>query len=453
MSGVTRLFGTDGVRGVANTDLTAELALDLSVAAAHILGEAGAFGGRRPLAVVGRDPRASGEFLEAAVVAGLASAGVDVVRLGVVPTPAVAYLVGDMEADLGVMISASHNPMPDNGIKFFSKGGVKLDDYLEDAIEARMGEHWERPTGAAVGRIRTDLGAIEAYVAHLVASLGSEGSLQGLKVVIDAANGAASMSALEAFAAQGAQVVPIHAEPDGININDGCGSTHMGDLQVRVVEEGADLGIALDGDADRCLVVDHEGNLVDGDQILAILAIALKEDHRLFSDTLVATVMSNLGLTNAMREHGIRVDHTKVGDRYVLESMNANGFALGGEQSGHVIISEFANTGDGTLTGLHLAARMMATGKTMKELASVMTILPQAMINVRGVDKLRAGIDTEVQAAVSSVARQLGDNGRVLLRPSGTEPVVRVMVEAPTDEEAKAHAEFLAEKVKSRLAL
>ena len=453
MSGVTRLFGTDGVRGVANTDLTAELALDLSVAAAHILGEAGAFGGRRPLAVVGRDPRASGEFLEAAVVAGLASAGVDVVRLGVVPTPAVAYLVGDMEADLGVMISASHNPMPDNGIKFFSKGGVKLDDYLEDAIEARMGEHWERPTGAAVGRIRTDLGAIEAYVAHLVASLGSEGSLQGLKVVIDAANGAASMSALEAFAAQGAQVVPIHAEPDGININDGCGSTHMGDLQVRVVEEGADLGIALDGDADRCLVVDHEGDLVDGDQILAILAIALKEDHRLFSDTLVATVMSNLGLTNAMREHGIRVDHTKVGDRYVLESMNANGFALGGEQSGHVIISEFANTGDGTLTGLHLAARMMATGKTMKELASVMTILPQAMINVRGVDKLRAGIDTEVQAAVSSVARQLGDNGRVLLRPSGTEPVVRVMVEAPTDEEAKAHAEFLAEKVKSRLAL
>ena len=453
MSGVTRLFGTDGVRGVANTDLTAELALDLSVAAAHILGEAGAFGGRRPLAVVGRDPRASGEFLEAAVVAGLASAGVDVVRLGVVPTPAVAYLVGDMEADLGVMISASHNPMPDNGIKFFSKGGVKLDDYLEDAIEARMGEHWERPTGAAVGRIRTDLGAIEAYVAHLVASLGSEGSLQGLKVVIDAANGSASMSALEAFAAQGAQVVPIHAEPDGININDGCGSTHMGDLQVRVVEEGADLGIALDGDADRCLVVDHEGNLVDGDQILAILAVALKEDHRLFSDTLVATVMSNLGLTNAMREHGIRVDHTKVGDRYVLESMNANGFALGGEQSGHVIISEFANTGDGTLTGLHLAARMMATGKTMKELASVMTILPQAMINVRGVDKLRAGIDAEVQAAVSSVARQLGDNGRVLLRPSGTEPVVRVMVEAPTDEEAKAHAEFLAEKVKSRLAL
>lgn len=441
------------MRGVANTDLTAELALDLSVAAAHILGEAGAFGGRRPLAVVGRDPRASGEFLEAAVVAGLASAGVDVVRLGVVPTPAVAYLVGDMEADLGVMISASHNPMPDNGIKFFSKGGVKLDDYLEDAIEARMGEHWERPTGAAVGRIRTDLGAIEAYVAHLVASLGSEGSLQGLKVVVDAANGAASMSALEAFAAQGAQVVPIHAEPDGININDGCGSTHMGDLMARVVAEGADLGIALDGDADRCLAVDHEGNLVDGDQILAILAIALKEDHRLFSDTLVATVMSNLGLTNAMRAHGIRVDHTKVGDRYVLESMNANGFALGGEQSGHVIISEFANTGDGTLTGLHLAARMMATGKTMKELASVMTILPQAMINVRGVDKLRAGIDTEVQAAVSSVARQLGDTGRVLLRPSGTEPVVRVMVEAPTDEEAKAHAEFLAEKVKSRLSL
>ncbi|MFT3889211.1 MAG: phosphoglucosamine mutase [Arachnia sp.] len=450
---MARLFGTDGVRGVANNDLTAELALDLSVAAAHILGEAGAFGGHRPLAVVGRDPRASGEFLESAVVAGLASAGVDVVRLGVVPTPAVAFLVGDMDADLGVMISASHNPMPDNGIKFFSRGGVKLDDYLEDAIEARMGEHWERPVGAAVGRIRTDLGAIEAYVAHLVASLGADGSLEGLKVVIDAANGAASLSALEAFAAQGAQVIPIHAEPDGLNINEDCGSTHMGDLMARVVEEGADLGIALDGDADRCLAVDHEGTLVDGDQILAILALALKEEHRLIADTLVATVMSNLGLTIAMREHGIRVDHTKVGDRYVLESMNANGFALGGEQSGHVIVSEFANTGDGTLTGLHLAARMMATGKTMKELAAVMTALPQVMINVRGVDKLRAGIDPDVQAAVSSVSRQLGDNGRVLLRPSGTEPVVRVMVEARTDEEATELAEFLAEKVKSRLSL
>ncbi|QXT62110.1 phosphoglucosamine mutase [Tessaracoccus palaemonis] len=450
---MARLFGTDGVRGVANKDLTAELALDLSVAAAHILGEAGAFADRRPLAVVGRDPRASGEFLEAAVVAGLASAGVDVVRLGVLPTPATAFLVNHLGADLGVMLSASHNPMPDNGIKFFSRGGVKLDDYLEDAIEARLGEEWVRPTGASVGRITDDLGAIETYVAHLVSSLGTEGSLQGLKIVIDCANGAASVTAPEAFAAQGADIVAIHADPDGLNINENCGSTHMGDLFERVVAEGADLGIALDGDADRCLAVDHEGNLVNGDQIMAILAIAMKEEHRLHSDTLVATVMSNLGLINAMRDNGIRVDQTKVGDRYVLESMNANGFALGGEQSGHVIISEYANTGDGTLTGLHLAARMLATGRTLADLASVMTVLPQVMINVRGVDKLRAGIDTEVQSAVSAAARALGDDGRVLLRPSGTEPLVRVMVEAPTEQIAREHAENLAAKVRERLSL
>ena len=450
---MARLFGTDGVRGVANKDLTAELALDLSVAAAHILGEAGAFADRRPLAVVGRDPRASGEFLEAAVVAGLASAGVDVVRLGVLPTPATAFLVNHLGADLGVMLSASHNPMPDNGIKFFSRGGVKLDDYLEDAIEARLGEDWVRPTGASVGRITDDLGAIETYVAHLVSSLGTEGSLQGLKIVIDCANGAASVTAPEAFAAQGADIVAIDADPDGLNINENCGSTHMEDLFARVVAEGADLGIALDGDADRCLAVDHEGHLVNGDQIMAILAIAMKEEHRLHSDTLVATVMSNLGLINAMRDNGIRVDQTKVGDRYVLESMNANGFALGGEQSGHVIISEYANTGDGTLTGLHLAARMLATGRTLADLASVMTVLPQVMINVRGVDKLRAGIDTEVQSAVSAAARTLGDNGRVLLRPSGTEPLVRVMVEAPTEQMARSHAENLAAKVRERLSL
>ena len=450
---VARLFGTDGVRGVANSELTAELALDLSVAAAHILGEAGVFAGHRPVALVGRDPRASGEFLEAAVIAGLASAGVDVVRLGVLPTPGVAHLVNAFDADLGVMISASHNPMPDNGIKFFSKGGVKLDDYLEDAIEARMGEDWDRPVGGDVGRIRSDLGAVEGYVAHLVGSLGEDASLEGLTVVVDCANGAAAATAPEAFAAQGARVIAIHAEPDGLNINRDCGSTHLEDLIARVTAEGADLGIALDGDADRCLAVDHEGNVVDGDHILAILAVAMKEQHRLHSDTLVATVMSNLGLINAMREHGIRVDQTKVGDRYVLESMNANGFALGGEQSGHVIINEFANTGDGTLTGLHLAARMVKTGRTLKELASVMTVLPQVIINVRGVDKLRAGIDTGVQQAVAAASRELGDTGRVLLRPSGTEPVVRVMVEAPSDDQARRIADTLAEKVKTRLAL
>ncbi len=450
---MARLFGTDGVRGMANTDLTAEMALDLSVAAAHVLGEAGVFGSRRPTALVGRDPRASGEFLEAAVVAGLASAGVDVIRVGVVPTPGVAYLVNAHGSDLGVMLSASHNPMPDNGIKFFSRGGVKLDDTLEDAIEERLGEYWQRPTGADVGRVSDDLGAVEAYVAHLVGSLGVEASLAGLKVVLDCANGASFMTAVAAFETQGAEVVAIHNTPTGLNINDNCGSTHMGDLQRAVVEHGADFGLAFDGDADRCLAVDSDGTLVDGDQILAILAIAMQQNLELHSDTVVATVMSNLGFVNAMRAHGIRVDQTKVGDRYVLESMNANGFTLGGEQSGHVIMSEFATTGDGVLTGLHLAARMVRTGKSLKELASVMTRLPQVMVNVKDVDKLRAGIDPEIQSAVSRANKELGESGRVVLRPSGTEPVVRVMVEAVTLDKANEVCERLAALVKARVSL
>ncbi len=449
-----RLFGTDGVRGLANGDLTAELALDLSVAAAHVLGEAGAFARtRRPRALVGRDPRASGEFLEAAVVAGLASAGVDVIRVGVLPTPGLAYLVAATGADLGVMLSASHNPMPDNGIKFFARGGVKLDDDLEDAIELRLREPWQRPTGAGVGRVTDDHGLVDTYVAHLDASLGEDASLKGVKIVIDCANGAASKTALAAFAAQGATVIGIHHTPDGLNINDRCGSTHMEDLQRAVVQHGADLGIALDGDADRCLAVDARGVLVDGDQILAILAVAMREKHALQSDTVVATVMSNLGFLHAMRSQGIRVDQTKVGDRYVLESMNANGFTLGGEQSGHVILSEFATTGDGVLTGLHLTARIARTGRTLAELASVMTRLPQVMVNVRGVDKLRAGSDLEIKAAVSAATRRLGDSGRVLLRPSGTEPVVRVMVEAPTFDEAQEVCEELAGIVQARVSL
>lgn len=450
---MARLFGTDGVRGRANADLTAELALDLAVAAAHVLGEAGVFEGRRPFAVVGRDTRASGEFLEAAVVAGLASAGVDVVRLGVVPTPGVAFLTGHLDADLGVMLSASHNPMPDNGIKFFSRGGVKLDDAVEDAIEQRLDESWTRPTGADVGRVRDDLGAVEGYVAHLVASLGQDASLAPLKVVIDTANGAASLTALAAFDAQGAQVIPLHADPDGLNINDNCGSTHLGSLQEAVVQHGADLGIGLDGDADRCLAVDADGAIVDGDQILAILALAMKENHALHSDTVVATVMSNLGFILAMREHGVRVDQTKVGDRYVLESMNANGFTLGGEQSGHVIMSEFATTGDGVLTALHLAARMARTGRTLAELASVMTRLPQVMINVPNVNKVRAGLDPVLQQAVTAAGRELGETGRVLLRPSGTEPLVRVMVEAASHDHAQEIAERLVGVVQDRLSL
>lgn len=448
-----RLFGTDGVRGKANVDLTAELALELSVAAAHVLGESGLFEGHRPVALVARDPRASGEFLEAAVVAGLASAGVDVIRVGVVPTPGAAYLVNELDADLGVMLSASHNPMPDNGIKFFAKGGIKLDDYLEDMIEARLGQQWERPVAERVGRVTDRPELIENYVAHLVSSLGSEGSLHGLKVVLDCANGAAFTTGPAAFEAQGAEVVTINAAPTGLNINENAGSTHMDGLKAAVQHFEADLGFAFDGDADRCLAVDRAGTEVDGDQILAILALALRDQGRLHNDTVVATVMSNLGFMQAMAAHDIRVDQTKVGDRYVLESMNANGFALGGEQSGHVIMSEYATTGDGVLTALHVAAQVVTSGRDLADLAAVMKRLPQVMINVKGVNKARAGIDPEVNAAVTDAGRELGTSGRVLLRPSGTEPVVRVMVEAETEEKAAEVAERLASIVKERLAL
>jgi phosphoglucosamine mutase len=446
-----RLFGTDGVRGLANVDLTAELALDLSVAAAHVLGEAGAFEGHRPRAVVGRDPRASGEFLEAAVVAGLASAGVDVVKLGVLPTPAVAYLTGSTGADLGVMLSASHNPMPDNGIKFLARGGIKLDDVIEDAIEARMGEEWQRPTGAAVGRVLEDGQGFETYVSHLVRS--APNRFDGLKVVIDCANGAASETAPEALRRLGAEVITYAAAPDGLNINLNCGSTHLEGLQREVIGHRADLGIALDGDADRCLAVDANGELVDGDQILAILALAMRDSGRLSNDTVVATVMSNLGFVQAMVRERIAVEQTKVGDRYVLEAMKAGGHKLGGEQSGHVILSDHATTGDGTLTAVMLLARVAQTGKSLSDLAGAMTRLPQVLVNVKNVDKSRAGDDPAVQSAVAEATIRLGDTGRVLLRPSGTEPLVRVMVEAESSDTAHEIAHSLADVVAASLKL
>jgi phosphoglucosamine mutase len=446
---VGRLFGTDGVRGVANADLTAELALGLSVAAAHVLAEAGTFEGHRPVAVVGRDPRASGEFLEAAVVAGLASAGVDVLRVGVLPTPAVAYLTGSLGADLGVMLSASHNPMPDNGIKFFARGGHKLADELEDRIEQTYrahssGEPWERPTGAGVGRVTVYDEGFDNYVAHLVGVLPNR--LDGLKIVIDGAHGAAARVSPEAFARAGADVITIGTEPDGLNINDGCGSTHLELLRAAVVEHGADLGVAHDGDADRCLAVDREGN-----QILAVLALGMREAGTLRKNIVVATVMSNLGFKLAMEGAGIDLVQTAVGDRYVLEEMKAHGLALGGEQSGHVIVLDHATTGDGTLTGLMLAARVAATGKPLAELAGVMERLPQILINVPDVDKSRVATSPEVTAAVAEAERELGATGRVLLRPSGTEPLVRVMVEAADIEQARAVAERLADAVKSAL--
>jgi phosphoglucosamine mutase len=448
---MARLFGTDGVRGLANGHLTAELALDLAVSAAHVLAERGTFSGHRPLAVVGRDTRISGQFLEAAVVAGLASAGVDVLLLGELPTPAVAHLTGSLGADLGVMLSASHNPMPDNGIKFLARGGVKLDDAVEELIEAQLGREWERPVAGGVGRISTYGDAISDYCAHLVRT--TTKPLTGLRVVLDCAEGAASEAGPRALQDAGADITAIHAQPDGLNINDGCGSTHLDSLREAVIKDGADVGFALDGDADRCLAVDHEGNVVDGDQILCILASSLKERGALAQDTVVATVMSNLGFSRAMAAAGIDVVRTQVGDRYVLEAMKESGYTLGGEQSGHVIMSEYATTGDGILTALQVLDRMADTGSSIAELAAAMTRLPQVLVNVPDVDKRRADSDPALLAAVAEAEAELGDSGRVLLRSSGTEPLVRVMVEAATAEDASTVAKQLADVVRERLAL
>jgi phosphoglucosamine mutase len=439
-----RLFGTDGVRGLANGELlTPELAVALSASAARVLAERDR--SRRPVAVVGRDPRASGEMLEAAVVAGLASAGADAVRVGVLPTPAVAFLVAELGADLGVMISASHNAMPDNGIKLFAAGGHKLPDAVEDAVEAGLGAAAERPTGAAVGRVRDLPDAAARYGDHLVAAAG--GPLHGLRVVVDCAHGAASGVAPEVYRRAGADVVALHAAPDGLNINDGVGSTHLGPLQAAVRAHGADLGIAHDGDADRCLAVDATGAVVDGDRIMAVLAIAMRDAGELVDDTLVATVMSNLGLHLAMRGAGITLRTTAVGDRYVLEELRAGGFSLGGEQSGHVVLPSHATTGDGLLTALRLMARTAATGTPLAELASVVTVLPQVLQNVRVTDKAAVAASDAVREAVEAAEQELGDDGRVLLRPSGTEQLVRVMVEAPTEAVAAATAERLAKVV------
>lgn len=451
---MARLFGTDGVRGLANSDLTVELALGLAQSAAVVLGQGRVAdgrraSGRRPVAVVARDPRVSGEFISAAVSAGLASSGVDVFDAGVIPTPAAAFLVADFKADLGVMISASHNPAPDNGIKFFGQGGTKLPDEVEDRIEAALSAPSLAPTGVEVGRIRRFSDAEDRYVVHLLSTLPNQ--LAGIHVVLDCAHGAAAGVSPQVFTDAGAKVTVIGADPDGININDGVGSTHLDNLASAVLAHGADVGIAHDGDADRCLAVDKEGNVVDGDQIMAILAVSMAERGVLHDRTLVATVMSNLGLRRAMAEHNIKMLETKVGDRYVLEALGAHGFSLGGEQSGHVIMTKFATTGDGILTGLHLVAEMARTGKTLAQLAEVMTVYPQVLVNVRGVDHHSLGSDTVIADAVASVEEELGDTGRVLLRASGTEPMVRVMVEAEHQEIAQQMADRLADVVRTQL--
>lgn len=453
---MARMFGTDGVRGLANDLLTPALAVQLGQAAARVLTRDNPSGIRsrtgRPRAIVGRDTRASGEFLDHAISAGLASSGVDVTRVGILPTPAIAHLTATQNIDLGVVISASHNPFQDNGIKFFARGGYKLDDALEDEIEALLGKVEDLPTGLGVGRvIKGETVADQNYVNHLVDSVATD--LSGLRIVVDAANGAASFVGPAALRAAGAEVIVINASPDGLNINAHCGSTHPEQLQNYVVSTHADMGVAYDGDADRCLAVDAEGNLVDGDQIMGLLAVGMKEDGTLGSDTLVVTVMSNLGLILAMKEHGIRTVQTGVGDRYVLEKMLQGGYTLGGEQSGHVIDTIHATTGDGVLTSLRVAARMKRTGKSLAELASIVSRLPQTLINVKGVDKASAGTNAAVQAAFLRAEEELGETGRVLLRPSGTEPLVRVMVEAATQERADSVAQTLADVVKENLSL
>ena len=437
-----RLFGTDGVRGVANRELTAELGLALGAAAARRLAPAG-----NGCAVVGRDPRASGEMLEAAVIAGITSEGVDVRRVGVLPTPAVAYLTAAYGAGFGVMISASHNPMPDNGIKIFGPGGHKLDDATEDRIEELLAQGpGLQPVGAAIGRVRDAADALDRYLAHVADA--ATARLDGLTVVVDCANGAAFTAAPRAYADAGARVIAVNAEPDGLNINDGCGSTHLEPLRQAVLAHGADLGLAHDGDADRCLAVDAAGEPVDGDAIMMILAVAMRETGELASDTLVATVMSNLGLHLAMRQAGIEVRTTGVGDRYVLEELRAGDFSLGGEQSGHIVMPSLATTGDGILTGLRLMSRMAQTRTSLAGLAAPMKVMPQVLINVVVSDKATAAEAPAVRSAVRQAEAELGDTGRILLRPSGTEQIVRVMVEAGDEDTARKVADRVARSVR-----
>jgi len=429
---MTRLFGTDGVRGIANAELTPELAFRLGEAAGHFLGEKG-----RGRIVVGRDTRRSGEMLEAALVAGICSGGADALVAGIVPTPAVALLVRDLEADGGVVISASHNAPEYNGIKFFSREGFKLPDEVEDDIEAFCGceRDFERPAGADIGTIQQVADAVERYIEHCVGTVDVD--LTGMAIAVDCGHGAAAVASPEALRRLGATVTHVNCDWNGMDINVGCGSTHLGPLSQLVAESGVDFGIAHDGDADRVLAVDDQGVEVDGDVIMAICAAHRMAAGTLPLDTVVSTVMCNLGFEVAMRELGVTVIKTKVGDRYVLEQMQTSGAVLGGEQSGHIIFLEHNTTGDGLVTALHLASVIRETGRPLSELRKVMRRYPQVLVNVRVADKHRLGTSAAVSEAIKEAEAELGENGRVLVRPSGTEPLVRVMAEA-TDEDTAA---------------
>jgi phosphoglucosamine mutase len=443
---MTRLFGTDGVRGIANVELSPELAFRLGEAAGHFLGDQG-----RGKIVVGRDTRRSGDLLEAALVAGICAGGADALLAGVIPTPAVALLVRELGADGGVVISASHNPPEYNGIKFFSRDGFKLPDELEDEIErfTEVERDWERPTGGAVGVVRRVDDAVERYIAHCVQTIPVD--LSGLKIAVDCGHGAATVATPEALERLGAHVVAINCEYSGMDINVGCGSTHLGPITELVRDLRADFGIAHDGDADRVLAVDENGDEVDGDAIMAITATHLKSQGKLPAGTVVSTVMANLGFDIAMRDAGINVIKTKVGDRYVLEQLQTSGAALGGEQSGHIIFLEHNTTGDGLVTALHLAAVMRQTGKPLSELRKVMRRYPQVLVNVPVADKTRLATSATLASAIREIEAELGDSGRVLVRASGTEPLVRVMAEASDEATAADVVERLVEVVKREL--
>lgn len=446
-----RLFGTDGARGVANSEITCELAMQIGRAAAMVLTENL---DHRPRVMIGMDTRASGEMLEAALSAGLCSVGADVLLLGVVPTPAVAYLVKAYNYDAGVMISASHNPCEYNGIKIFQSTGYKLPDALENEIEAIILDEAKVPpvmVGGDVGRVTRAANAVDDYIKHLLST--TDVRCDGLKIALDCANGSSSVSAKTVFEALGAECIVIADNPDGVNINKDCGSTHMGALQKCVLENGCDLGFAFDGDADRMLAVDHTGAIVDGDRAIALCAKYMQKNGTLKKDTAVVTVMSNMGFFKFCDENGIHCERTKVGDRYVLENMLENGYSIGGEQSGHIIFLDYATTGDGQLSAIQVLKVLKNTGKTLKELADEMEIYPQVLINVRvsNYGRVRFTSDLEIKNAIARAEEELGDSGRVLVRVSGTEPLVRVMLEGKYEQKIRELGETIAEVVRERL--
>lgn len=446
-----RIFGTDGARGVANTEISCKLAMNIGRAAAMVVAQEKK---RKVTFLVGKDTRISSDMLECAITAGLCSVGADVIQVGYVPTPAVAYLVNDLKADGGIMLSASHNSFEYNGIKIFGGNGFKLTDEEEFEIEEIVLDHtlpYDIKWDDELGRITQDHDAVDKYVEHIVSTVDMD--LSGFKIALDCSNGSASATAEKIFKKLNADITIISANPDGININKDCGSTHIDELSKFVREDGFDMGFAFDGDADRCLAVDNEGTLVDGDKIIAILSNYFKSQNRLRNNAAVVTLMSNMGFFKFAKENGITTEMTKVGDRYVLERLIEKDYTIGGEQSGHVIFRDFMTTGDGQLTAVQLVSALKHMGKTLKDAATIMTVFPQKIINVRADKEMKKRLDTDkgILMAKETFEKQLGDNGRILLRPSGTEPVIRVMVEGESKEQITQIAESLAQTIKERL--